>query len=456
MLVALLAAGCGQRPPSTPVIGGDATGQPFDTLVVRVVSTDPNQDNISYHFDFGDGSASFWTAELAAGDTFLQRHVYLDTGRFTLLVNARDETGLQSSSGAQCAVSIVFLGPLAPASPAGPAETYRDVPVVFEASAGHVRDESVSLQFDWGDTLGDWTAFVAPGTLVSDSCAYPTLGARAVRARARDRNGTRSPWSRAAGLLVIARPLAPPHDLRLSASDGVMVRLRWTPGVNDDTVTSVVRFRAVWDSVFVPAGEADGSSFLHDPLGGTGDYLVGACRGADTALCTETLTTVPVFTDTLQVGELNSGLASGYGWDTTCGQGASFPMQDSAAAGRVDWYFTDLSSGHVGPAFYIVSPRVAPGDPGGTAPAADWRRSRMLLVTGSGQGPLPKYDSLHYQNVVDVSGREAEIAVHTVDDRYALIASDAPNTNNGTVRVRSWFQLVPGLQLIRHPVPELR
>ena len=431
-------------------------GQPFDTLVVRVVSTDPNRDNISYYFDFGDGSAPFWTAELAAGDTFLQRHVYLGTGRFTLLASARDETGLRSASNAQWTVTIAFLGPLMPAAPAGPVETYRNVAVMFEAGAGHVRDESVSLQFDWGDTLGDWTAFVAPGTLVSDSHAYPTLGARDVRARARDRNGTKSPWSPAAGLSVIARPLAPPRDLRLSASNGVMVRLRWTQGVNEDTVTNVVCFRAVWDSLFVPVGETGGSSFLHDPLGGTGDYLVGTYRGADTVLCAETLTTVPVFTDTLIVGELNSGLASGYGWDTTGGEGARFRMQDSAAAREVDWYFTDFSSGYVGPAFYIVSPHVAPGDPGGTVPAVDWRWSRMLLVTGSGQGPLPEYDSLYYQNVVDISGREAEIAVHTVDGRYALIASDAPNLNSGTVRVRSWFQLVPGLQLIRHPVPGLR
>lgn len=449
-------AGCGQRPPGAPAIGGDATGQPLDTLAVWAVSSDPNHDNISYHFDFGDGSVPFWTAELAAGDTFLQRHVYPDTGRFTLSVSARDETGLLSASAAERTITIVFAGPLVPASPSGPAEVYRSALVVFAAGAGHVRGESVSLQFDWGDTFGSWTGFLAAGMPVSDSHAYPTLGARAVRARARDRSGAVSPWSPSVRLLVIARPLAPPHDLRLFASDGVWVRLRWTPGANEDTVASVVFFRAVWDSVFAPVGETGGNSFLHDPLGGTGDYLVGAYRGTDTVVCAETLSTVPVFTDTLLVGELNAGMASGYGWDTVGGRGARYWMQDSATAAEVDWYFTDFSSGHTGPAFYVVSPHIAPGDPGGTVPAADWRWSRMLLVTGSGQGPLPEYDSLYYQNVVDVGGQEAEIAVHTVDGRYVLVASDAPNRNDGTIRVRTWFQLVPELRLIRHAVPAPR
>lgn len=451
-----LVAGCGPKPPGTPFVTGDLAGQPLDTLVVRVVSSDPENGNISYYFDFGDGTAPFRTAELAAGDTFVQRHVYLDTGRFTLAVSARDESGLQSSADARRVVTIAFAGPLIPPAPAGPAETFRNVAVVFAAGAGHVRGESVSLQFDWGDTLGDWTGFVAAGEQASDSHAYLALGVQAVRARARDREGEVSPWSARAAVSVIARPLMPPADLRLSASDGVLVRLRWTPGANEDTVTYAVLFRAVWDSVFLPAGETGGNSLLHDPLGGTGDYILGAFRGTDTAWCAETLTTVPVFTDTLLVGELNSGLASGYGWDSAGGQGARFRMQDSAVAAAADWYFTDLTPGYNGPAFYVAGPHIAPGDPGGTVPDACWRRSRVLLVTGAGQGPLPEYDSLHYQNAVDVSGQDAEIAVHTADGHYALVASGAPNVSAGTTRVRTWFQLVPELRLIRHPVPASR
>jgi hypothetical protein len=72
---------------------------------------------------------------------------------------------------------------------------------------------------------------------------------------------------------------------------------------------------------------------------------------------------------------------------------------------------------------------------------------------GNVQDPLPEYDSLYYQRVVDVGSFQANVAVHTPEGRYALVSAYGPNAGDGTIRVVSWFQPIPGLRLIQHPKP---
>ena len=75
-------------------------------------------------------------------------------------------------------------------------------------------------------------------------------------------------------------------------------------------------------------------------------------------------------------------------------------------------------------------------------------------ILGNVQDPLPEYDSLYYQRVVDVSTSQANVAVHTPEGRYARVCAYGPNQNGGTFRVVSWFQPIPGLRLIQHPKPQ--
>jgi hypothetical protein len=325
--------------------------------------------------------------------------------------------------------------------------------LTFTASAEHVRGESVQVQFDWEDTLGDWSEFAPAGVAVNDSHRFRRAGLFCVRARARDRAGNTSPWSETQEVLIELKPLAPPANLRLSSVIGIQVKVRWDQGANEDSVRYGVWFRAGDSSGFVMAGEVAGRYLTHDPAGATGYYTVSARRLGEEVFAAETLSTVPVFTDTLVVHELNGDSANAYGWDMTSGLGRLGTMLDTTRAGLVDWYFTDLTPGYVGPAFYLASPQYGPEDPGGVVPAGPWRSTRMMGVLGSPQDPLPEYDSLFYQRVVDVSSFQANVAVHTPEGYYALVSTYAPNPDDGTVRAISWFQRIPGLRLIRHPEP---
>jgi len=454
LLLALAASGC-QRDggPSAPRLFGPPAGQPGDTLLFRAVARDPQGGNLSYRFDWGDGSTPVWTAELGSEDTFELGHVYADTGARNVTVRCRNEERVESGESDALTVLVGFLGPVTPASPLGPEQGVIDSMLVFAVNVQHVRGESVAAQFDWGDTLGSWAGFVPAGATVADSHRYKQTGTFAVRVRARDRAGNTSPWSAAAPVVVELPALGPPLDIRLSAVAGVQVKVRWDQGANSDSVRYAVWFRQFDSTGFTEVAEVVGSYANHDPLGTTGWYTVSARRSSEEVFAAETLSTVPVYSDTLVVRELNADSLSGYGWDSVSGASRQGAMLDTADAGRIDWYFTDLSPGYVGPGYYFASPEFGPEDPGGAVLPGSWRRTRLKGILGDVQDPLPEYDSLYYQRVVDVSSFQANVAVHTPEDRYALVSAYGPNSNDGSIKAVSWFQPIPGLRLIQHPKP---
>lgn len=453
-LLVLALTGCHSGgKPSTPHLFGPQAGQPGETLLFRAVARDPQGGNLSYQFDWDDGSVPVWTTELGSGDTFRLPHVFSDTGARGVTVRCRNEEREESGESGVLAVQVGFLGPVMPASPLGPEQAIIDSMVVFAASVQHVRGESVAVQFDWGDTLGSWTGFVPAGATVADSHRYKQTGTFNVRVRARDRAGNTSPWSAAAPLVVGLVPLGPPLNIRLSAMAGIQVRMRWESGANDDSVRYAVWFRQCDSAGFIKVAEVVGLYADHDPLGATGWYAVSARRSSEEVFAAETLSTVPVYSDTLVVHELNVDSLSGYGWDSVSGASRQGSMLDTTEAGRIDWYFTDLTPGYLGPAFYFASADFGPEDPGGVVPPGPWRRARLMGIHGNVQDPLPEYDSLYYQRVVDASSFQANVAVHTPEGRYALVSAYGPNSNNGSIKVISWFQPVPGLRLIQHPKP---
>jgi YVTN family beta-propeller protein len=57
----------------------------------RASTTDPDGDNISYQFDWGDGTASTWSDFIPSGDTVSMYRVFWGNGTFPVRVHAQDE-----------------------------------------------------------------------------------------------------------------------------------------------------------------------------------------------------------------------------------------------------------------------------------------------------------------------------------------------------------------------------
>lgn len=444
----LLLAGCGNRPPADPVLLGPAAGQPGETLSFRAWTVDPDGDELAYRFDWGDTTAPDWTPFARSGDTFLRRHCYGAPGSYELTVLARDRAGLESGLSPAHLVRVAVAGPYPLGPPAPPGALYPDSAGEFSAAAGHVRGDSVSLQFDWDGAPGEWGPFVAAGSPARDTHRFEAVGAYRVRFRARDRAGNLSLWSEPAPCTVRARPLEPPRRLRLSTPNGTLIALRWDTGRNP----GAVRYR-LW---YLPAGagefrleqELNGGSTLHDPGGLTGCYTVSASLEDEELFAAETLTTLPVYTDTLLLTELNAPGRSGYGWDEN-GRGRLLAMTDTASAGQADLYFTDRTPGTNGPALFLASPHTGPEDPGGIIPAGPWRRTGLLLLWGYPREPVPPHDTLLYGSQVDVTLFEAWVVVHTASGCYALVGTFDPQPESARVRLQSWYQPIPGLRLLQ-------
>ncbi len=84
-------SGCSKNSsPSTPEIICPSQAKVGDTVEVRVISTDPDGDDILYSVDFGDGDMSQWDKGGSSGSEVVFSHVYDSAGTFLIKAQAMD------------------------------------------------------------------------------------------------------------------------------------------------------------------------------------------------------------------------------------------------------------------------------------------------------------------------------------------------------------------------------
>lgn len=74
--------------PDSPV--APVAGIPGLSIVFKASTTDRNNDDISYQFDWGDGFASAWSDFFPSGDTVSFSRLYLQRGMYAVRVHAQD------------------------------------------------------------------------------------------------------------------------------------------------------------------------------------------------------------------------------------------------------------------------------------------------------------------------------------------------------------------------------
>ncbi len=194
--------GCENLPPSTPIVLGPQRARPNDTAMVSALSVDKEGDSVSYYFEWSGGVESGWSEWISEGIEYYRPVVFQDTGLFFLRVKARDirqESGWSDTF----VVDVRFWTPQVPEPPSGPDTVIVGDTVKFVSLALHPLQQSVALQFHWGDTIGEWSGFVPPGTLVWQRHSYLLPGIYEVRCRTKDRGGYVSDWSLPETVLVV-------------------------------------------------------------------------------------------------------------------------------------------------------------------------------------------------------------------------------------------------------------
>ena len=92
-----LFSGAANQPPVTPAAPtGPTSGFTGVSYSFSATTTDPEGDNISYMFDWGDGNFSSWLGPYPSGATATTSHAWASAGTYDVKVKAKDSNGAES------------------------------------------------------------------------------------------------------------------------------------------------------------------------------------------------------------------------------------------------------------------------------------------------------------------------------------------------------------------------
>ncbi|MDD2890436.1 MAG: PKD domain-containing protein [bacterium] len=193
-------------PPNKPnAPNGPLTGYAGTSVTFTAVTTDPDGDNISYEFEWGDGSQNGYSNQVSSGSQGQFSHTYSSGGTFNVKASARDVHGCPSDWSGIAQITISGGGgnnaPYTPSTPTGATTGNINTPYDFSSSAANPADpdgDNVAIRFDWngdGTDISPWSSFVSSGTSVPMSHSWSTANTYYVKAQTKDINGATSGWS---------------------------------------------------------------------------------------------------------------------------------------------------------------------------------------------------------------------------------------------------------------------
>jgi len=188
--------------PLVPSLFLPTMAQRGDTIRGRVSSYDKDNDSLYFLVDWGDGAETAWVGPAASAEDYSVFHAYSDTGKFGVVAKTKDATR-ESGWSDTSLIQVGEFGPFIPHQPAGPDTISVGDSSTFVTAAGHPLLRKVSIQFDWGDTLGDWGEFIPADQFFYVRHAFWYAGTMLVRARARDALDHISDWSKPESVTVV-------------------------------------------------------------------------------------------------------------------------------------------------------------------------------------------------------------------------------------------------------------
>ena len=81
------------NPPDTPSITGPIEGHPEEWMEFTIVSTDPENQDVRYFIDWGDGDVDIWIGPYNSDEEIIKGHYWFYSGTYTIKVRAEDDRG---------------------------------------------------------------------------------------------------------------------------------------------------------------------------------------------------------------------------------------------------------------------------------------------------------------------------------------------------------------------------
>jgi hypothetical protein len=206
-IVLLFASGCFNKPPNVPEIVQvpESTFTRAQTLV-RVSTTDPNNNAIYYIMDWDDGVIDTFPNEEGAspypsGETVAVSHLYGKWSpsddphekTFEVKASAKDDKGkIQKNWSASKSIRVIYNDEpnrpeIFPVHDTGAIKT----PQTFKAVAIDPQGDSVAYRFSFFGA-NEWTAYIRSGDTISADATFPTTGTKKVWVIAKDTKSSQS------------------------------------------------------------------------------------------------------------------------------------------------------------------------------------------------------------------------------------------------------------------------
>jgi len=87
---------------------GPTNGLPFIKYTFEATTNDPDEDQIFYKLDWGDGEITDWIGPYDSGDIFEEKHKWNKLGSYDIKVKAKDEFGIETDWSESLIIKISF------------------------------------------------------------------------------------------------------------------------------------------------------------------------------------------------------------------------------------------------------------------------------------------------------------------------------------------------------------
>ena len=160
------------------------------------MTTEPDNEQVFYRFDWDDGNSSGWVGPYESGQTASASHSWIELGTYNVTVKAKDINGAGSPTSEPLTVVVTDNTPPFDPTITGPAQIKPRVTQTYTFNATDEFDHDVSFDIDWGD--GNGLSGLGPyssGELVELTHTFARKGTYKVKAKATDQFGAESNWT---------------------------------------------------------------------------------------------------------------------------------------------------------------------------------------------------------------------------------------------------------------------
>ena len=209
-------------PPETPTKpDGPDTWAQFGEATFTSTAIDPEDNSISYWFDWGDETNTGWLGPYASGQKCEASHSWIEVGDYQVKVRVQDEHYGQSLRSEPATISIIENNPPEKPMISGPKSGNPRKLLTFTFNSTDPEGHDLYYMVAWGDgCYMDYTGPYANGEEVTFSHAWGEAGDYTIIAKVMDQYGAKSPQN--SFKLTLTKSRAVTHPILLNLLEKLM------------------------------------------------------------------------------------------------------------------------------------------------------------------------------------------------------------------------------------------